>query len=300
MTEIDLRALSASDVVLHFGGRPNEVDAFTFSNALIAFSDALRELNHQINDNFSIEITIEGIGPGSFRAKIGTKLKSLGGLFASDAKALLIGILGTFIYVRILDPQQPPTIIINDDSVIVVTGTDRAIVPRTAWEAKARLKKPEAVAKSIAKAFEVMEDDPSISDFGLAAGMQSYEPVGIIQRSEFAILARPIEPELDDDDSSHVSDERAKITVLKLIFERGGRRWQFVWTGIRISAPIKDDEFFTKMESREYVFRQGDILDVTLRIFQIRDPMSRAFINDHYEIIKVHGLESAPNQQVLI
>src|ERR1700730_5981383 len=140
MAEIDLRVLSASDVVLHFGGRPNEVDAFTFSNALISFSDALRELNHQINDNFSIEITIEGIGPGSFRAKIGTKLKSLGGLFTNDAKALLISILGAFIYAK-MDPQKPPAIIVNDDSVIVVTGADRVIVPRMAWEAKARLKK---------------------------------------------------------------------------------------------------------------------------------------------------------------
>jgi hypothetical protein len=84
MADIDLRELPASDVVLHFGGRPNEVDAFTFSNALIALSDALRELNNQINDNFIIEITIEGVGPGSFRAKIGTKLKSLGGIFASE------------------------------------------------------------------------------------------------------------------------------------------------------------------------------------------------------------------------
>lgn len=144
-----------------------------------------------------------------------------------------------------------------------------------------------------------MEDDPSISDFGLAIGMRSFEPIGIIQRSEFAILARPVEAEIEDDDASY-KDERTSVTVLKLIFERGGRRWQFIWNGIRISAPIKDDEFFTKMESREYVFSQGDILDVTLRIFQIRDPMSRAFINDHYEIIKVYELESVPNQQFLI
>ncbi len=81
MAEIDLRALSQNDVVLHFGGRPNEVDAFTFSTSLVALSEALLELNRQINPSLSIEITIEGIGPGSFRAKIGTKLKSLASFF---------------------------------------------------------------------------------------------------------------------------------------------------------------------------------------------------------------------------
>ena len=60
MADIDLRALSASEVVLHFGRRPNEVDAFTFSNSLIALSDALREINSQINENFSNATTTSG------------------------------------------------------------------------------------------------------------------------------------------------------------------------------------------------------------------------------------------------
>jgi hypothetical protein len=108
MSDIDLRQLSDSDVVLHFGGRPNEVDAFTFSNVLISIADALRELNNQINSNFSIEVVIEGVGPGSFRAKIGTKLKSLGGIFAGDARSLLVSLLGAFIYAHGIDPTAPP------------------------------------------------------------------------------------------------------------------------------------------------------------------------------------------------
>jgi hypothetical protein len=58
MADIDLGSLSPSDIVLHFGGRPNEVDAFTFSNSLIAFAEAISEINGQINENYSIEITI--------------------------------------------------------------------------------------------------------------------------------------------------------------------------------------------------------------------------------------------------
>ena len=252
MADIDLRALHASDVVLHFGGRPNEVDAFTFSNALIALSDALRELNIQINDNFSIEITIEGVGPGSFRAKIGTKLESIGGMFASDARSLLVGLLGMFIYAHYIDPEAPPTIIVNDDSVIVQTGRDRVIIPRAVWDAKERLKKPEIVERKIAKAFEVMEEDPSVSDFGLARGLQEPEPIGVIDRSRFAILAQA--GRIETSSQPGFKDERTRITIIKMIFARSTRKWEFVWNGIRISAPIKDDDFFTKMESREYVF----------------------------------------------
>jgi hypothetical protein len=283
--------------VLHFGGRPNEVDAFTFSNALIALSDALRELNSQINDNFSIEITIEGVGPGSFRAKIGTKLKSLGGMFASDARSLLVGLLGIFIYTHVVDPEAPPKIIVNDDSVIVEIGRDRVIIPRDVWDAKERLNKPEVVERKIARAFEVMEEDPSVSDFGLARSLREPEPIGIIDRSRFAILAQAGRSEISS--GPGFKDERTKVTILKIVFERGMRKWQFVWNGIRISAPIKDDAFFTKMELREYVFAQGDVLDVTLLIYQTIDRMSKALINDHYEVIKVYGMETTLRQQHL-
>ena len=298
MAEIDLRTLSQNDVVLHFGGRPNEVDAFTFSTSLVALSEALLELNRQISPNLSIEITIEGIGPGSFRAKIGAKLKSLASFFAPDARELLISLLATFIYTRILDRPSPPQIIVNDKSVIVVSGPDRVIIPRKTWDAKEKLPKPKAVEKHVAKAFEIIEDDQSVSDFGFVARISDTHPIGVIQRSQFAILTRIPEEETEED-GRRVCDERTPVTVLKVIFERSSRRWQFVWRGVRISAPIKDEDFFTKLASREYVFSQGDVLDVTLRIYQIRDEMSGAFINDRYEIIKVHGFEKIPVQQPL-
>ena len=244
MSDIDLRQLSDSDVVLHFGGRPNEVDAFTFSNALISIADALRELNNQINSNFSIEVVIEGVGPGSFRAKIGTKLKSLGGIFKDDARSLLVGLLGTFIYAHVLDPTAPPTIVVNDNSVVFQTGRDRVIIPRTTWEAKAHLKKPELVERNIAKAFEAMEEDPSVTNFGLARGLHEPEPIGIIPRSDFALLAR-LGQSKSSPEPNKFKDERTNVTVLKIVFERGNRKWQFVWNGFKISAPITDDEFFT-------------------------------------------------------
>jgi hypothetical protein len=298
MSDIDLRQLSDSDVVLHFGGRPNEVDAFTFSNALISIADALRELNNQLNSNFSIEVVIEGVGPGSFRAKIGTKLKSLSGLFGGDARNLLVSLLGCFIYAHVLDPTAPPTIVVNDDSVVFQTGRDRVIIPRITWEAKAHLKKPELVERNIARAFEAMEEDPSVTDFGLARGLHEPEPIGIIPRSDFALLARLGQSE-PSPEPNKFKDERTNVTVLKIVFERGNRKWQFVWNGFKISAPITDEEFFTKLESREYVFAQGDVLDVTLRIHQVMDSLNNVLINDHYEVVKVHGLVVVPKQQPL-
>jgi hypothetical protein len=295
MADIDLRALTPSDLVLHFGGRLNEVDAFTFSNSLIAFGEALREINAQVNENYCIEVSIEANGPGSFRAHIATKLKSLGGLLSHDARNVIAGILATFIYLKI-DPQEPPKIIINDDSVVIQTGTDRVIVPRATWEAREKIRNHSAIETHVRKAFSVMEEDASISNFGIASSIHDKYPIALIDRGAFAVITREPE-EVGEDDNKTFKDEKTKLTVLKLVFERGNRKWQFVWNGIKISAPIRSDEFFDKLASREYDFSQGDVLDVTLRVHQIRDEISGVFINSDYEVLEVHGLEKMPRQR---
>ena len=264
LADIDLRSVPANELVLHFGGRPNEVDAFTFSNSLIAFAEAIQEINRQINENYSVEIKIEGAGPGSFRALIATHLKSLGGLLKHDAWNVIASLLASFIFLR-LNPQDPTQIIVNDDFVIITSGSDRVIIPRATWEAKETIKNPRAVEHHIGTAFSVLAEDPSVSNFGIASSLSSPEPIGTIDHSHFAIIARSYEVKEDADGKRH-QDERTKLTVIKLVFERGNRKWQFVWNGIRISAPIRSDDFFDKLASREYDFSQGDVLDVTLRV----------------------------------
>ena len=81
MTEIDLRSSPENEIVLHFGGPPNEIDAFTFSNALLSISEAIREINRQLNPDEGVEITIDGLGGGSFRTKVKTRRGLIRGLW---------------------------------------------------------------------------------------------------------------------------------------------------------------------------------------------------------------------------
>jgi hypothetical protein len=191
-------------------------------------------------------------------------------------------------------------IIVNDDSVIVVHGSDRIIIPRNGWNAKERIKDKSSVETHIGKAFSILSEDPSVTDFAVAPSFSSKDPVGTINRDEFpSIIQNYSHLEVESPNKRH-KDERAKLTVLKLVFERGPRKWQFVWNGVRISAAIKSEPFFQKLASHEYKFTQGDILDVTLRIFQKRDDISDVWINTGYEVSEVHGLENMPRQSSLL
>ena len=97
MATIDLRELSGDDFVLHFGGRPNNVDAFTFANSLLSISEALREINQQIKPDFSLEIDIASLGTGSFRARLKTRAKKLSKLLGHPMRELIIAVLATWL-----------------------------------------------------------------------------------------------------------------------------------------------------------------------------------------------------------
>jgi hypothetical protein len=182
--------LPPDEFVLHFGGRPNEVDAFTFSNSLLSLSEALQEINRQVNPARSIEIAIESIGSGSFRAKLKTRAKSLTGLFGdSSAKDLLIGILASFIVAKYMVPEERVKNIVQDNSYIYERGADRIILPRVAVDAAKSLPSPERVNRYISLTFTVLEDDPSVTEFGLAAGMGDHALTALIPRADFPRLA---------------------------------------------------------------------------------------------------------------
>ena len=299
MADIDLRTLPPDQFVLHFGGRPNEVDAFTFSNSLIAIGEAIQEINRQLYPDMSVSIAIEGVGPGSFRAKISTAAKSIGGLFKKRGGDLLVNILAAIIFMRFIqtyvDPAPPMQIIVNDDSVVIQRGSDRVIISKKVWEAKEKLTRPLDVEKHIAKTFSVMREDASVTEFGILAKIDDRVPIAMIPRESFEPLTL-IGVVDDSKEGQKITAQRARLVVLRAIFERSSRRWQFVWNGIRISASIVDQTFFDKLASGYYVFGQGDILDATLRIVQRRDDVAGVFINESYEVTEVHGIEHVLRQ----
>ncbi len=115
--EFDLRPLLDDEVVLHFGGRPREVNAFTFANSLLAFSEALREINQQVNPGSNIEIAIDAVGTGSFRAKLKTKKAKAKGFIKDKGADLIVTLLAAVIIDKCLGPETK--IIVQDGSYIV-------------------------------------------------------------------------------------------------------------------------------------------------------------------------------------
>ncbi|MEQ9815593.1 MAG: hypothetical protein RLO50_22665, partial [Azospirillaceae bacterium] len=296
MATIDLREFEDEGFVLHFGGRMHEVDVLTFGNALVSFAEAIRAVNQEVNPGYSLEIAIEAVGPGSFRARLKTAKKSLRNLFsAATARDIVLALFATFLWEKVISPDTPPTIIVNADAVIIEHGDDRIIVPKEAFEHREKVEKSLAVNRHVARSMEVLEKDAAVTSLGIARGMRDPQPIIEIPRESFSTIRQNAVPRPEE--GRRCQDHDAVLTVHKAVFERSARKWEFVWNGFRISAPIVDQTFFDRLESRDVSLRQGDAFKATLRVQQIQDPLSGTWLNESYEVIEVGELVARKSDQ---
>ncbi len=295
MATIDLTKASDSEgFVIYFGGQPNEVDSYTFANALVAVADAFREINSQVNSGTALEVRLEALAAGSFKAQLKGLRKSLPSLLTGFGKNVVLPIFLSFLWDEWKGDDK---ITINTDEVIIERGQDRIIVPRAAYDAAKALPNKPAVRAHIAKAMTVVSADENVESFGIYRDLQSdSQPLILIPRADFD---RVREIELADDPLRRHNDERATINVIKAVFQASNRKWEFVWNGVKISAPIEDAVFLADLLQRRYLMGNGDALDVDLRISQRWDSTSSVWLNDGYAVMKVYShVPASPPLQI--
>ena len=56
--------------VIHFGSNFHRINAYTLASALFGFADAAKAANSIINPGYEIEVVVEALSEGSFKAWI--------------------------------------------------------------------------------------------------------------------------------------------------------------------------------------------------------------------------------------
>jgi hypothetical protein len=285
---VDLREFKGDQVVIHFGGALTSVDAYTFANSLVAFADTIRSVNAIVNPSQSIEIRLESLGAGSFRAVIKRIAKGLGGFFSRVAEAVFWGIIATLIYENIIKDDPHVQISVRTDEVIIQKGGDKIIIPRNVYDQMPNVRANPEVQKNLSRTFQVLENDEAIQNFGLTPKLTDPEPLIQVPREDFPSLSSP--PQLvEGDPRRRERTENARLVILKAWLVPGNRKWSFEWNGVPLSAPIKDEGFLDRLARREYLIGHGDALDVRLRYQQEYDDSLGIYVNDPhtFEIVEV-------------
>ena len=284
MTTIEVRR-EVDRFVLYFDTPRHEVNAYALASALVALADAVREANAAVNPGHLVEVVVEALSDGSFKATVRTVYTKAKNLFSHTAvQAIIYGIISTHIYEKGIKTDVPPKITVTEDLVTIEIGKDKIIVPKNVYEAKRQLEKSERFNNAVGRIFDAAASDPNVTGIAISEEQGETRPPLVVPRENFAIFQT--ERELDETTREIV--EITHLEINRAIMERGRRRWEFFWRGIRIAAPILDDRFFDRFFAHEIMIAPGDSLHVALRIVQEKNRDTGIFVNVRYEIAEVY------------
>ncbi len=277
--------------VLYFDTPKRQINAYALATSLIGLSDAVRAANAAVNPGYYVEVVVESLEDGSFQAIIRTIYEKTRDLLSNEAvKAIVYGIIATHIYEAAIKTDTPPKISVSSEHVIIESGKEKIIVPRNVYEAKKQLEKSERFTSAVGQVFHGAKSDPSVKGIGLKTNPDKSPPLIYIPRDKFAIF-----DSRNADEGSREIIEFASIEISRAILERGKRKWEFYWRGMRISAPVLDTSFYDRFFARDITIAPGDGLRVALRIIQVQSPDTGIFVNNKYEIVEV--FEHIPRMQ---
>jgi hypothetical protein len=271
-------------LVLFFGTEQKRINAYTLASTLAGIADAAKAANASVNPGYEVEIVVEALESGSFRATLKAIYREANNLFTADsARNIILGIVATLIYEHTLAPHNEVIVNVGPSEVVVTRGEDRIVVPRIVYEATRQVEQNAQVRAGLNQAIRAVQADQDIVSFGLTPERRE-QPTVVIRRE--LLVALPAEF-VADPATIRTIDEQTEVQILRAILEKSKRRWEFVWNGTRISAPVTDDSFFEDFFAHRVTIAPGDALLVKLRIRQRRVPDLNVYINDSFEVVEV-------------
>lgn len=274
-------------VVVRFGTPTHSISAYTLSTALVGFADAIRAAHRLTSIGSEVDVVVDVLREGSFEAVIRAVVRPIGNLFsAENAKSIGLALVSSYIFANSCLSEEKPTYVINGDVTFVKNHGGVLIVDNAVILAEQQVSRSSQFLEAINRFVSAIEHDESITEVSISTRPDDPIPPLPIPRREIAHLSRPVK---EEGEVRKIS-ERTTLLVSKPVLARGRRKWEFVWRGIRVGAPILDDVFLSRFAAREYHLAPGDALDVDLRITQERHPVTRAFLNTAYEVVRVHDL----------
>ena len=290
--ELTTSGEAGESLVVHFQTGGNSINAYTLASALVGIADAAKAANASLNVGYDIDVVVEALSPGSFRATLRALYKTAGNLFSrQDVRAIILAIIASFVYDHTLAVDHTQKIEINTDEAIVENGHDKVIIPRNIYDAMKRAEENSAFTNAMDKSFQAVARDERITGMGFVARLDAGPPPLVISSETL----RRLESTERVDPDTRVLEEQADLFILKAILDRSTRKWEFIWRGEKVSAPVTDGEFFDKFFAHRITIAPGDMLRVILFIKQVRNRDTGIYTNAEYTVSRV--LEHVPRMQ---
>lgn len=271
--------------VIHFATEDKQINAYTLASTLVGLADAAKAANASVNPGHNIEIVVEALGGGSFRAKISAVYTTAGNLFSKQAlQTIVLSIIASFIYERTLAVHHDMTVEIRTDEVVIDSGDERIVIPRNVYDATRCAEGNPQFVGAIGKTMEDISKDEKVTGVAIVRNMDSPMPEIVIPRDTL----REIAPTVREDGNQRIVEEDSDLQIEKAILLRSDRKWGFRWRGVKISAPVLDSRFYDEFFAHHIRIAPGDELKVRLIIKQTRNQETGIYANEGYEVVHVY------------
>jgi hypothetical protein len=281
-------------VKIKFDGQLHQVDAGTFIGTLVSFSDIVKEVNKELGSGTNIEIKINATEKGSFDTHLLlVAVEHAQQLLTNDNVQLLGGIVtitgGLYKFKQWLGGRTiAKTSTEGDKTTIEDTNGDVIVINGNVYNLYAN---NQTVNDAISSGFSNLANDPSVEAIEIS---DDKDVLFRAEQSEFSTIATKV---VIENENTRTSTINVNLVINKMIFEDKNRKWEFIYSGNKISAPISDDSFFESIDNGEK-FAKGDQLIVELEITQEYDDALDTYLNKSYKVLRVieHIGRSSPKQ----
>jgi hypothetical protein len=300
------------NLIYKLGGDVEGIDVFKLSPILLSVGELLKESNKLANPlGKDIGIQIKPFRQGSFIIDIvlfaQNNLQQIIQFISRDdvrqIKELLewLGLIsgGTMGVIQLVQklkgkPNKVERISPNEIKYISKDGSEFIVNEKVH-----KLYNDPTIRRSFRSSFYEPFQEEGISEIKCFIHENDTEQSEIVVTEEEAILFEEFslrEDLLPEETLPKVREEEKviELLILKAVFEKG-RKWDFIWNGIKISGFIEDEKFYKKLSDRNIGIYQGDQIKARVRIFQELND-ANLYENKAYKIIEVLDYIQAPIQ----
>ncbi len=271
-------------LTVKFGGQAHQVDVQTFALSVLNFATVIKEINRQLGST-PVDIHIKAPSEGSVLvdliATATTTASHIDSLLPDIPRFVnLITVVGAmyglhkFVSGRSIkekkEKEREITITLDDGSQMTIAEQVYNIYVNVP-----------SIANGISQNFSALSEDPAVSEFIVS---NKGKDIISVKREDYSRLA--IKQQFETENSKKII-ESANLYIYKVVFDKTDRKWEFYHGGNRISANITDEDFFKHVDAGES-FAKGDQLRADLQITQILDESVGIYVNQSYQIVKVH------------
>lgn len=271
-------------VTVKFDGAGHSVDVETYTAVLIDYATVLRRASVAVGSGSGVSVSVSANEPGSLDVVLNVASGLVGGIFdfitekPGDAASIVSAATGVLSLRKTLAGKSGVQRVDQvGDGVNISADGDVIYVDKPVFNLYADQKASDAVTS----AFSKLSENPGVTGFSISRGIGREEFRA--ESEDFPAIASS--PVYEGDDVRHDFREMTLIVVKPYLGDSKKRKWEFLHEGGKLSAPIADDDFLSRIGSVQ--FKVGVALECVVDVKQVLDSKYGIFVDRSFTVAKV-------------